>query len=83
MKKVDAACDAADAWEALHVVRYDLVITDHQMPRLTGLELILRMRSANMSQPVILMSGTMPLEELYRNPDLRVDARLAKPFTLA
>jgi CheY-like chemotaxis protein len=82
-ESVDSACDGAEAWEALHAVNYRLVITDHKMPRLTGLELIARMRSKGMLQPVILISGTMPTEELNRNPELRVDAILPKPFTVA
>jgi CheY-like chemotaxis protein len=82
-KTVDTASDGADAWDALHEINYCLVITDHKMPRLTGLELIARMRAEGMSQPVILTSGTMPTHELNRQPDLRVDAMLLKPFTVA
>jgi CheY-like chemotaxis protein len=82
-KSVDAAYDGADAWEVLHKVKYSLVITDHKMPRITGLELIARMRAEGLSQPVILMSGTMPADELNRNPGLRVDAMLTKPFSFA
>jgi CheY-like chemotaxis protein len=62
---------------------YALVITDHKMPKITGLELIERMRAANMRQPVILISGTMPTEELSRKPGLRVDAMVGKPFDFA
>ncbi len=82
-QSVDSASDGADAWEALHKASYCLVITDHKMPRITGLELIDRMRSEGMLQPVILISGTPPTEELKRNPGLRVDAMLPKPFTVA
>jgi CheY-like chemotaxis protein len=80
---VGSAYDGADAWEALQAVSYGLVITDYKMPRLTGLELIARMRAEGMSQPVILISGTIPTGELDGNPNLRVDAILAKPFTVA
>lgn len=82
-ENVDAASDGADAWESLHKASYNLVITDHKMPRLTGLELIGRMRAEGMLQPVVLISGTMPTDELNRNPGLRVDAMLSKPFTIA
>jgi len=82
-ENVDTAYDGADAWKTLNRVSYSLVITDHKMPRVTGLELITRMRCGGMSQPVILISGTMPMEELNRNPDLRVDVKLPKPFTAA
>jgi len=79
---VDAANNGVDAWEALHKAAYCLVITDHRMPRITGLELIAQMRSEGMLTPVILISGTMPEEELNRKPGLGVAARLDKPFTV-
>jgi CheY-like chemotaxis protein len=79
-KNVDAAYDGADAWEALHKTTYGLVITDHNMPRVTGLELITRMRAEGMAQPVILISGLVPTDELERHPGLRVDAVMQKPF---
>jgi two-component system chemotaxis response regulator CheY len=80
-KNIDGVGDGDDAWETLHNACYYLVITDYQMPKLTGLELIRKMRSEDMLQPVILVSGKMPAEELERHPGLLVDALLAKPFT--
>jgi CheY-like chemotaxis protein len=82
-ENVDTACDGAEAWQTLHETSYCLVITDHKMPKVTGLELIKKMRSENMLQPVIMVSGTIPSEELEKNPGLRVDAILSKPFTAA
>ena len=82
-ENVDTASNGAEAWEALHNVSYSLVITDHRMPRLTGLELIGRMRSEGMAQPVILISGMLPTDEIKRDPGLRVDAILPKPFSVA
>ena len=82
-KNVDIARDGAEAWKALHATSYRLVITDHKMPKVTGVELIRKMRSENMLLPVILMSGTMPTDELERNPGLRVEATLCKPFATA
>ena len=37
---VDTAKDGAEGWDALHEHEYQLLITDYQMPCLTGLELI-------------------------------------------
>jgi DNA-binding response OmpR family regulator len=82
-EQVDAASDGAEAWQALQEVRYDLVITDLKMPKVTGLELIKKMRSQAMAQPVILISGTLPIEELKRNPGLGIDAIFSKPFSAA
>ena len=79
---VDTANDGADAWDALKHGNYDLLITDNRMPRMSGLELILKLHSENKTIPVILASGAMPVEELKRHPELRIDATLHKPFTI-
>jgi DNA-binding response OmpR family regulator len=80
---VDTAKDGADAWNALHVSSYDLLITDNRMPRVTGMELIQKLRSENIRLRVIMASGTVPVEELIRQPQMRLDAILAKPFAIA
>ncbi|MGD0744989.1 MAG: response regulator [Verrucomicrobiota bacterium] len=80
--EVDTAEDGAAAWEALQVKDFNLLITDHSMPRMTGVELVKKLRSARMSLPVILATGTLPLEELDRNPELQLAAMLPKPFTV-
>ena len=77
--QVDAAEDGATGWEALHAKQYDLLITDNNMPNVSGIELVKKVRSAHMTLPVIMVSGTIP-EELNRNPSL-LDAALLKPFT--
>ncbi len=78
--QVDAAEDGAAGWEALQTNRYDLLITDHNMPRLTGLELVRKLRSAGMTLPVIMATGTSPTLELGRSPWLEPVATLAKPY---
>jgi DNA-binding response OmpR family regulator len=79
--RVDAAKDGAAAWEALHAHSYDLLITDNNMPKLSGMELLKKLRSASMTLPVILASGELPTEELDRNPWLQLAATLVKPFS--
>lgn len=81
---VDTAEDGAAAWQALHDtnIRYDLLITDNNMPKVTGLELIRKMRSEEMTLPVILASGAIPTGELKEFPALLLDATLSKPFTI-
>jgi len=79
---VKTAEDGADAWKSLTDHGYDLLITDNKMPRVTGLELIKKVRSEDMTLPIILASGTVPTEELKRHPWLQLDAMLPKPFTV-
>ncbi len=79
---VNTAEDGVAAWQALNDDRYDLLITDHQMPKVTGLELIQKLRSESRGLPVILVSGMIPVEELERHPELRIEATLQKPCGL-
>ena len=80
--EVDAAENGAAAWAALQQNRYDLLITDHEMPELSGLELIKKIQSVRMALPIIMMSGAMPKEEIKRHPELRIAATLPKPFDI-
>jgi DNA-binding response OmpR family regulator len=79
--ETETAKDGAAAWKTLQVYSYDLLITDNNMPKVSGVELVKKVRSAHMSLPVILASGNLPTGELDRNPWLQPVATLAKPFT--
>src|ERR1700748_1598004 len=50
---VDTMTDGADAWKALQNHSYDLLITDQVMPKLSGLELIKKLRLAKTRLPII------------------------------
>jgi DNA-binding response OmpR family regulator len=75
--------DGEAGWNALRLIRYDALITDHEMPRLTGLDLIKRMRASALYVPVILMSGRMPFDETTIRPLLAPGAMLKKPFSIS
>jgi len=79
--QVDSACDGEAGWDALLRYRFNLLITDNRMPRLTGVELIGRLRAAGSLLPSILASGTLPWEEAEAPHELRPIATLEKPFT--
>jgi DNA-binding response OmpR family regulator len=79
---VDAAEDGEAAWKALHATNYDLLITDQIMPKLSGVELVKKVRAAQMKLPVVLVSATLPTEELDLHPWLHLAATLMKPFTI-
>ncbi len=55
---VDVAVDGVEGWNAMRMATYDLVITDVDMPRMSGIELIEKMRaySATKGVPVIVVS---------------------------
>jgi DNA-binding response OmpR family regulator len=59
---------------------YELVITDHQMPRLTGLSLITRLREVSINAPCILISASLPEPEPTLIKLIDPGAVLTKPF---
>ena len=75
------AQDGEEGWRALCVTPYDLVITDHEMPRLTGLKLIERMRAVSIEPPCILISGRMPGTETALRAFIHRGSVLMKPFS--
>jgi DNA-binding response OmpR family regulator len=78
--EVDTAADGEAAWEALQHEHYDLLVTDNEMPRLAGIQLIERIRDAGMSLPIIMVSGSLSEEDMRDHAQLRIAAVLAKPF---
>ena len=78
---VEAVNDGAAGWETLQAGHYDLVITDHKMPRMTGIEMIGKLRAARMAVPVLMATGYLPVHEFERQPWLKPDALLQRPFS--
>ena len=79
--QVDAAEDGEAGWEALCANPYDLLITDNQMPKLCGVDLVRRLRTARMGLPAILASGAFTADDLGEEPELGIVACLEKPFS--
>jgi len=77
---VDAVADGEEAWETLRHDTYDLLVTDNEMPRLTGIKLIERIRNAGMGLPVIVASVTFPMDRVRDYPQLQIAAVIPKPF---
>jgi two-component system OmpR family response regulator len=79
--RVDAAEDGAAAWETLQRASYDLVVTDNDMPNMTGVELLKMLRTSKTALPVIMASGVWPAEEFDRDLHIRPDVFLLKPYS--
>ena len=80
---VATAKDGAQAWDALQLVHYDLLITDNGMPGLSGVEVLKKIHAAGMKLPVIMATGTMPTWEFSVYPWLHPAAVLLKPYHVA
>jgi DNA-binding response OmpR family regulator len=79
--EVDGAADGTIAWLALSTDSYDLLITAHDIPKLTGVELVRKARAARMTLPVVMATGTLRKAEFSRQPWLQPAALLPKPYT--
>jgi CheY-like chemotaxis protein len=77
---VDTAGDGEEGWRSVCSMGYELVITDHQMPKLTGLSLIRRLREVSINAPCILISSSPPEPELAIAKLIDPGAVMTKPF---
>jgi DNA-binding response OmpR family regulator len=78
---VDATEDGEVAWLVLNTDRYDLVITDNDLPNVSGVDLLKKLHAARMTLPVIMVAGIFPQDEFTRSPWLRPVAALPKDCT--
>ncbi len=80
---VDVAEDGARALQMTKQLRYDLVVTDLEMPELSGFDLIARLRSDDRfkTTPIVIITSRANPEHRRRARDLGVRALVAKPIT--
>ena len=70
--KIHLASSGAEALEQFSQHKYDLVVTDYKMPRMDGLELIVRLRKQQPEIRIVLVSGfvdTLGLNEAGTGAD--------------
>jgi two-component system OmpR family response regulator len=80
---VDTAVDGASGWAAIQTHHYNLLITEYNLPGLTGLELVRKLRAARMALPVVMTAVRLPVQELGLDPSLQLVAVLPKPFYIS
>ncbi|MBL0353823.1 MAG: response regulator transcription factor [Dechloromonas sp.] len=80
---VDWASNGLDADAALLTVAYDLLILDLGLPRLSGMEVLKRLRARNSSLPVLILTALDGSGDRVKGLDLGADDYMAKPFDLA
>lgn len=80
--------EAADGTEALEILRtgnIDFVITDWNMPKMTGLELLKAIRADAVlkNTPVLLVTAEAEKENVIQAAQAGVNNYIVKPFTAA
>lgn len=80
---VDLAFDGEDGLNAALDNIYDCVVLDVMLPKLSGIDILGRMRERKKSTPVIMLSALSEVEDKVRGLDAGADDYLAKPFKTA
>lgn len=79
---VDCAENGQAADTALLTNVYDLVILDLGLPRLSGLDVLRRLRARNSTTPVLILTALDGVDDRVKGLDLGADDYMAKPFEL-
>jgi DNA-binding NtrC family response regulator len=79
---VATAVDGQDAIDKVKAGRFDLIITDLKMPRVSGEELVRFVRTHEPTSKVIVISGYSTLFSVSQSVDSGANAFLSKPFSI-
>ncbi len=81
----EVCSDGQSAWERLQEVRPQLLITDHQMPRMSGVDLVQRIRETEGgidALPIFLCSAKgLEIDRRHIEENLGVSRIIFKPFS--
>ncbi|MCK4606173.1 MAG: response regulator [candidate division Zixibacteria bacterium] len=80
---ISVACDGDEAIEKIGNNKYDLVITDLKMPRVSGEEVVKYAREQNPAYQVIIISGYSSLYAVSQSVNNGACAFLSKPFSIS
>lgn len=79
---LDHVTNGMDADTALVSQSFDLLILDLGLPRLSGIEVLRRLRSRKATLPVLILTAQDGVEDRVRGLDAGADDYLTKPFAL-
>jgi len=78
--EVKEAPDGATAWEELQAIKYNLLIINYKLLKVTGVKLIKKLHAARLALPVVLVAEPTPTPQLAKYPWLQPAATLLKPI---
>lgn len=81
--EVMSADNGADAYDVAYREKPDVIITDYQMPIMTGLELIHKLRESEETRdiPVVMLTARNFALDQEERDRLRIAGCLSKPFS--
>ncbi len=82
-RKVVTAENGQEALRLAETQQFDVVITDHRMPRSGGLELVRKLRERDYTGKIVVLSGHLSPENIGTYEELEVDEVVGKPIESA
>ncbi len=82
-KDVTTACDGQDALNKYGTRRFDIILTDIQMPNMDGVDMTKRILAIEPMQPVVVMTAFNQNSELLGLLDMGVKKIITKPVSLS
>jgi len=79
---VDTAVDGLEAYEMLHKQEYDLIITDINMPKMNGIDLIAKIRQDDNNIAILVLSAYNESNYFIQTIKLGIDGYLLKPLDI-
>jgi two-component system OmpR family response regulator len=80
---VDWARNGGEADAALGTQEFDLLILDISLPKLSGFEVLRRLRARDSRMPVLILTALDSVDDRVRGLDAGADDYLVKPFQFA
>ena len=78
-RKIVLAKNGQEALEMVAKEKFDIVITDHRMPRAGGLELVKKLRKRKYEGKIVVLSGHLSADNIGIYEDLGIDEVVGKP----
>ncbi len=81
----EEAEDGVKAWAMIQTAHYDFIVCDWNMPNMTGLELLKKVRNepSVKNTPFLLISAEAKRSQIIEATEAGVDDYIVKPFTAA
>ena len=79
---VTEAQDGVEAVEKIEKETFDLIITDINMPKMDGLQLIRHVRTMGLKFPIIILTTLGEEKDVERGMELGADDYMTKPITV-
>ncbi len=79
---VELAADGADGFERARTGRHDLLVLDVMLPRMSGLEISMRLRRLGVRAPILMLTARDAVEDRVAGLDAGADDYLVKPFAM-